>query len=123
VGVLTVLAFSQLQPELLAAEYPLRFMNLYYCYTVVFVSLIFDFIGVGHCGWAVYFLSRRLCCAGHISTADKHVESSKPELVRVQSAEILAHEMELAKPRSNSFSFSIGNKSSNAVNETQASKL
>jgi hypothetical protein len=29
VGVLVVLAFAQLMPELLAAEYPLRFINFY----------------------------------------------------------------------------------------------
>lgn len=113
VGVLTVLAFAQLLPELLAAEYPLRFMNLYYSYTVCVTSLFFDFLGVGHCAWATYFISRSFCCGDHMQTDDnKHVETTKPELLRVESAEILAHEMDLASPRSSSFNLSFGGGSS-----------
>lgn len=50
VGVLTTLAFGQLMPELLAAEYPLRFMNMWMSVAIGYISLIFDAIGVGHCG-------------------------------------------------------------------------
>ena len=50
VGVFLTLAFGQLMPELLAAEFPLRFMDLYGSYSVGCLSLVFDAIGVGHCG-------------------------------------------------------------------------
>jgi hypothetical protein len=51
VGVLIVLSFGQLMPELLAQEYPLRFMNMFGSYSVGAVSLYADAIGVGHCAW------------------------------------------------------------------------
>lgn len=67
-------------------------------YTVCYISLIFDAIGVGHCAWTVYFLTRRLCCSKFMDQAnlDKlqahpgtDVENSvKPMILRVQSAEI-----------------------------------
>ena len=60
VGVFIVLSFGQLMPELLAAEYPLRFMNLPGSYTVVCISLFMESIGVGHCAWIVYSLLRSL---------------------------------------------------------------
>ena len=50
VGVFITLAHGQLMPELLAAEFPLRFMNMYGSYTIGALSLIFDGIGVGHAG-------------------------------------------------------------------------
>jgi hypothetical protein len=62
VGVLTTLAFGQLMPELLAQEFPLRFMNLLPVPMIGWVSLFFDTVGVGHCAWAVYFVFRRLMC-------------------------------------------------------------
>jgi hypothetical protein len=62
VGVLIVLSFGQLMPELLAQEYPLRFMNMPGSLTVGRISLFFDKIGVGHCAWTVYYATRRLCC-------------------------------------------------------------
>jgi hypothetical protein len=91
VGVMVVLAFAQLCPELLAAEYPLRFMNLPGAYTVGAVSLIFDNIGVGHCAWAVYYVSRRLLCKGHMAVNEgDQVAQTKPTIVKVHSAEIIA---------------------------------
>ena len=54
VGVLTTLAFGQLMPELLAAEYPLRFMNMWLSVAIGFITLVFDAIGVGHCGKLIY---------------------------------------------------------------------
>ena len=57
-----ILAFAQLLPELLAAHYPLRFMNLYYSYTVCYISLFFDAIGVGHAAWAMYYVTRPFLC-------------------------------------------------------------
>lgn len=84
VGVFIVLAFGQLMPELLAAEFPLRFMNLYFSYTVVYVSLVFDQIGVGHAAWTVYFGVRKW-----LADSQEHVQEEKPEIVRVMSAELL----------------------------------
>ena len=49
VGVLTTLAFCQLMPELLAQEFPLRFMNMYGAYSIGRISLFFDSVCVGHC--------------------------------------------------------------------------
>jgi hypothetical protein len=90
VGVLVVLAFAQLMPELLAAEYPLRFMNLYGSYSVLCTSLIFDAIGVGHCAWAIYFVTRSFCCKKAMIEA-KLENKEKPAIVRVNSAEVLAY--------------------------------
>jgi hypothetical protein len=90
VGVMVILAFSQLLPELLAAEYPLRFMNMYGSYTVASLSLFFDSLGVGHCAWAVYFTTRSLFCGNHMSSEGKATSDSKPTIVRVNSAEVIA---------------------------------
>jgi hypothetical protein len=92
VGVLNILAFGQLLPELLAAQYPLRFMNMYGACSVVYISQFFDMMGVGHCAWTMYYITRGVFCAKHYDAdnegrADK---STKPELIKVQSAEILA---------------------------------
>jgi len=87
VGVFIVLAFAQLLPELLAAEYPLRFMNMPGAYSVVYVCLLFDSFGVGHASWAIYFVSRRYCCAA--ATSDRAAEPSMSSIVRVSSAAVL----------------------------------
>lgn len=58
VGVFVTLAFGQLMPELLAAEFPLRFMNLWPSLIIGYVSLLFDAIGVGHCGKYPYTHNR-----------------------------------------------------------------
>jgi hypothetical protein len=89
VGVLTILSFSQLQPELLAAEYPLRFMNMFGSYTICYLSLFFDAIGVGHCGWAVYYVTKGIFCSKHM-VEDAVSPTDKPKVLRVNSAEILA---------------------------------
>jgi len=49
VGVMIILAFAQLLPELLAARHPLAFMNFYGSTAIVQMSLFIDAIGVGHC--------------------------------------------------------------------------
>ena len=96
VGVMVVLAFAQLCPELTAAEYPLRFMNLPGAYSVGCLSMIFDAVGTGHCAWAVYFVTRKLCCGsakgeGELENGEAAAaEKVKPAIVRVNSAEILA---------------------------------
>jgi hypothetical protein len=63
VGVMIILAFAQLLPELLAARHPLAFMNFYGSTAIVQLSLFIDSIGVGHCAWFLFFATRGLCCA------------------------------------------------------------
>ena len=83
-------------PELLAAEYPLRFMNLRGAYTVGYVSLIFDKLAIGHCAWATYYLIKATCLKD--MTAEHNNKNSheqgkfneKPEIMTIYSAEILA---------------------------------
>lgn len=87
VGVFVVLAFAQLLPELLAAEYPLRFMNMPGSYSVANLCLLFDSVGVGHASWAIYFVSRRYCCTTNGSVAEP---SRPPSIVRAPSVEVLA---------------------------------
>lgn len=105
IGVLTVLAFGQLMPELLAQEYPLRFMNMPGSYTVSVVCLFFDSVGVGHAAWSFYYFTRGKCskslrfthlylfphsgvfCKSIISHGDNH--GIKQEIRQVRSAELL----------------------------------
>ena len=54
-GVLLVLSVGQLCPELLAAEYPLRFLNLRGSWIICRVCLFFDACAVGHAGWTIYY--------------------------------------------------------------------
>jgi hypothetical protein len=91
VGVLVVLAFAQLCPELLAAEYPLRFMDLYGSYTVVCTSLLFDACGVGHCAWAVFYVTKPFLCKKNTEEVEGTKEYERPAIVKVNSAEILAY--------------------------------
>jgi hypothetical protein len=92
VGVMIILAFAQLLPELLAAQFPLRFMNMYGSYTICYLSLFFDTLGVGHAAWAIYYVTRRCCCKSQMQ-GDAVVESTKPSIVRTASAEVLAKTM------------------------------
>lgn len=88
-GVFIILAFSQLVPELLAAEYPLRFMNLPGSYMIAMISLFFDSWGVGHCGWTIYYTTRSIICKSQMD-GDRVDSHTKPVIVKVQSAEVLA---------------------------------
>lgn len=89
-GVFVILAFAQLLSELLAAEFPLRFMNLFGSFSVVSISLVLDSFGVGHCAWSVYFMTRSLFCAGQMDLeAGRAHSDSKPALMKVTSAEVL----------------------------------
>lgn len=93
VGVFVVLSFGQLLPELLAAEYPLRFMNKFGAYSIGYLSLLFDNFGIGHCAWSLYFLTRRLFCGKYINGEEEMNESSSKystRTVRVNSLEIIA---------------------------------
>ena len=72
VGVMIILCFGQLVPELLAARHPLAFMNMYGSTLVVQGSLLIESIGVGHCAWFVYFATRGLCCGKHMADQSDH---------------------------------------------------
>ena len=92
VGVLIVLAFGQLMPELLAAEYPLKFTNLFPCYSIVYISLVFDWIGVGHCAWAFYYIVRRFTFSTAQDSTQEHGHGNtveKTAVIRVKSAELM----------------------------------
>ncbi|KAJ1438290.1 silicon transporter-domain-containing protein [Ochromonadaceae sp. CCMP2298] len=95
VGVMIILAFAQLLPELLAAEFPLRFMNMYGSGAICNMCMVFDAIGVGHFAWALYFVTRKMICGSQMS-GDTVVEGTKPTLVIVASAEVLAKTKKLA---------------------------
>lgn len=88
VGVLLVLSVGQLMPELLAQEFPLRFMNLPGAYTIGALSLYADSVCVGHCAWAIYFMTRPFACKKFIG--DNEVKETKPEIMRIHSAELMA---------------------------------
>lgn len=88
VGVFVILAFAQLLSELLAAEFPLRFMDLYGSCSITQACLFLDSLGVGHCAWAIYFATRSLLCKGHIDEGRAR-EDSKPAIIKVASAEVL----------------------------------
>lgn len=89
VGVLIILSFAQLLPELLAAEYPLRFMNMYGSNFISYICLFFDSLGVGHCAWSIYYGTRAIVCKGQMSAEGKVRSDSKPAILRIENAEIL----------------------------------
>jgi hypothetical protein len=70
VGVMITLAFAQLCPELLAARYPLFFMDMYGSYSVVCLSLGIEAVGIGHCAWLVYFSTRKFLCGKYYHETD-----------------------------------------------------
>jgi len=86
-GVLFTLAFGQLMPELLAAEYPLRFMNMRLSSVIVKISLFFDTLGVGHCAWAIYYAVHHFVLDK--TDEDSKINDTKPAIVRVKSAELM----------------------------------
>ncbi len=69
-----------------------RFLNLPGVCTIVYASQFLDSCGVGHCGWAMYYVTRGFFCAQHMDPEDagRSDKSTKPALVSVRSAEILA---------------------------------
>jgi hypothetical protein len=92
VGVLLVLSVGQLMPELLAQEFPLRFMNLPGSYTIGAISLYADSVCVGHCAWAIYFMTKPFACKKFISSDE--VKETKPEIKRFVT---LSPKTEMAK--------------------------
>jgi len=89
VGVFVVLAFGQLLPELLAAEFPLRFLNMPGSLFITRCSMFFDQCGVGHAAWLVYHVVRPYVCSKQLEDAELSAEE-KPAVLRVASAELLA---------------------------------
>jgi hypothetical protein len=88
VGVMIVLTFGQLCPELLAAEYPLCFMDMMGSLTITRVCIFFDRCGVGHAAWLVYHATKSAVCR---KGGEKiHDEEVRPDMMRVASAELLA---------------------------------
>lgn len=57
-------------PELLAAEYPLRFLNLPGVWSICRLCLFFDSCAVGHAGWAIYYATRPMVCAGEVEVRE-----------------------------------------------------
>lgn len=84
VGVMITLAFAQLCPELLAARYPLFFMNMYGSYSVVNLSLGIEAVGIGHCAWLTFFATRKFLCGKYY-----HETDLRPDLVAPKKVEIV----------------------------------
>ena len=66
-------------------------MNMRGSYFICWMSLIFDALGVGHCGWATYYVFRSVFL--NFTKADQEVEGmegmhEKPEIMTIQSAEL-----------------------------------
>ena len=55
---------------MLAAEYPLRFLNLRGSWIICRVCLFFDACAVGHAGWTIYYLTRPCACKGEVEKAE-----------------------------------------------------
>ena len=60
-------------------------MNMRGSYTIVYLSLLFDAIGVGHAGWSIYYITRPFFCS---SDAIDNAEEEKPQLFTPASAEL-----------------------------------
>lgn len=81
VGVMITLAFAQLCPELLAARYPLFFMNMYGSNAVVNLSLGIEAVGIGHCAWLTFFATRKFFCGQYFHQADL-----RPDVIEVKQS-------------------------------------
>merc|ERR1719397_2084382 len=57
-GVLVVLAFGQLMPQLIASTHPITFMNLPGANFVIQLALCFETIGVTHFSWVLTFITK-----------------------------------------------------------------
>ncbi|RYH15059.1 hypothetical protein EON65_32445 [archaeon] len=88
VGVFVILAFAQLLSQLMATEFPLRFMDMYGSYSITVMCLFFDSVGVGHCAWSLYYLTRSVFC-GNQMEGGRASHDSKPTLIKVDSPEVM----------------------------------
>merc|ERR1719397_1404508 len=57
-GVLVVLAFGQLMPQLIASTHPITFMNLPGANFVINLCLGFEAVGVTHFSWVLTFITK-----------------------------------------------------------------
>jgi hypothetical protein len=72
----------------------LAHIQIYFCisgsYSIVYISLFFDAVGVGHAAWLVFFSTRKYACSKHISDEGVKSADQTPGIMRVKSAELLA---------------------------------
>jgi hypothetical protein len=55
VGLLITVSFAQLLPELLATKFSLQFMNSYVSYSIVQLSIIIEYLGLGHAARLLFY--------------------------------------------------------------------
>lgn len=59
-GILFVLAFGQLMPQLVAATHPITFMNLPGSWFVIQLALLIETIGITHFSWVLTWLVKKI---------------------------------------------------------------
>lgn len=57
-GVMVVLSFGQLMPQLVAATHPITFMNIPGAWLVIQIALGFEAIGITHFSWVLTFFTK-----------------------------------------------------------------
>merc|ERR1711937_397526 len=57
-GVMVVLSFGQLMPQLVAATHPITFMNIPGAWIVIKIALGFEAIGITHFSWVLTFFTK-----------------------------------------------------------------
>jgi uncharacterized membrane protein len=60
-GVLVVLSFGQLMPQLVAATHPITFMDLPGSWLVIKIALTFESMGITHFSWVLTFFTKWIC--------------------------------------------------------------
>jgi len=60
-GVLVVLSFGQLMPQLVAATHPVTFMNIPGSWLVIKIALLFEALGITHFSWVLTFFTKWIC--------------------------------------------------------------
>eukprot|EP01041_Mallomonas_annulata_P004164 gene4164-8280_t len=53
-GMLITLTFGQLLPQLLCEEHTIRFLNLPGCYSIIYLGLFIEHLGISHCSWLLF---------------------------------------------------------------------
>jgi len=59
-GVLVVLAFGQLMPQLVASTHPITFMDLPFSWATIQMALCFETAGVTHFSWVLTFIVKHM---------------------------------------------------------------
>jgi len=60
-GVLVVLSFGQLMPQLVAATHPITFMDIRGSWLVIKIALLFESMGITHFSWVLTFFTKWIC--------------------------------------------------------------